>query len=61
MPKSAAICLSLWPGSRLRATRTISSRNSLEYGFGTVTSFQRHLSAPQIGCHLSVQQAHLTT
>src|SRR5690606_11527318 len=29
IPKSSAICLSFWPGSRLRATRTTSSRNSL--------------------------------
>ncbi|WP_416070603.1 IS110 family transposase [Streptomyces sp. ME02-6985-2c] len=28
------------PGSRLRATRTTSSRNSFGYGLGTATSFQ---------------------
>ncbi len=31
-PKSAAICSSVTPGSRLRATRTTSSRNSFGYG-----------------------------
>ncbi len=36
MPKSVAICFSDCPGSRLRATRTTSSRNSLGNGFGTV-------------------------
>ncbi len=39
-PKSAAICSSVTPGSRLRATRTTSSRNSFGYGLGTATSFQ---------------------
>ncbi len=39
-PKSAAICSSVTPGSRLRATPTTSSRNSFGYGLGTATSFQ---------------------
>jgi glycine/D-amino acid oxidase-like deaminating enzyme len=36
MPKSEAICLIVCPGSRLRATFTTSSRNSLGNGLGTV-------------------------
>jgi len=39
-----------------RATRMTSSRNSLGNGFGTIDIVQQHLTAPQIRCHLSVQQ-----
>src|SRR5215217_1550020 len=40
-PKSSvAICSMVTPSSRLRATRTTSSRNSFGYGLATVTSFQ---------------------
>lgn len=39
IPKSAAICLRCYPGSRLRATRTTSSRNSFGWGFGTADTF----------------------
>src|SRR4029450_769053 len=38
-PKSAAICSMVTPSSRLRATRTTSSRNSRGDGLGTKTSF----------------------
>lgn len=38
--REEAICSSVTPGSRLRATRTTSSRNSFGYGLGTATSFQ---------------------
>ena len=57
MPKSAAICLRCWPGSRLRATRTTSSRNSWDRAWARCASSQRHLSAPQLRCHLLVQQS----
>jgi len=40
IPKSSAICSSVTSASRLRATRTTSSRNSLGLGLGIVTSFQ---------------------
>src|SRR3974390_3352153 len=42
IPKSAAICSSVTPASRPRATRTTSSRNSFGNGFGIATSFQAH-------------------
>ena len=45
------------PVSRLRATRTPSSRNSLGYGPGTATSFQpAHQAKPAHKCRLIVQQ-----
>ena len=52
-----AICSIVTPASRLRATRTTSSRNSLGKGLGTVTSFQpTHSGNPELRCHLFVQQ-----
>lgn len=44
---------------RLRATWITSSRSSWGYGLGRCTSFQQHLSAPQIRYHLYVQQSRV--
>ena len=58
IPKSFAI----WAigASPVRATATTSSRNSLGWGFGMVHILPAGpRRAPQIGCHLLVQQAQV--